>query len=100
MAEEAQHDRPIRRVALAGEGERAVQGNPYPESSSGGRFLPVALRKQLEKSAGRRHRPHRVGRGRTDADLEYVENAQKHLTRYPRFGISIFPSVSYRLAGL
>ena len=85
VAEEAEHDRPVRRVALAGEREGAVEVDPDPERSPEWRSFLESIREQLEKGAGRRHRPHRVGRGRADTDLEDVEYAEKHLVReHPR----------------
>ena len=84
VAKQTEHDRPIRRVAPAGECEGAVEVDPDPERSPEWRSFPESIREQLEKGAGRRHRPHRVGRGRTDTDLEDVEYAEKHRVReYP-----------------
>ena len=78
VAEQAQHDRPVRRVALSGEGQRAVEGDAHAQPRLRGRSGPARLGEQLEKGGGGGHRPHGVGRGRTDAHLEDVEDAQEH----------------------
>ena len=78
VAEQAQHHRPVCRVALAGEGKRAMEGDAEPQPCVR-RWVRVGLLdKQAEKGPGRRHRPHRVGRGRADADLEDIEDAKEH----------------------
>jgi hypothetical protein len=65
-------------MPLAGEGERAVQrtGEPAQLPRAGFLFPPTAQVVEKPRSGG--HRPHRVGRGRADADLEDVEDAQEH----------------------
>ncbi len=71
---QSQQDRPIRAVATAGQGEGGVE-------------FRGELRRALEQSAGgqvhheaarRVHRTHGVGTGRSNADLEDVQNAQHH----------------------
>ena len=95
VAEKAEHDRPVRRMALPGIGERTVEGDPHSKPRLRRRIPPPPFREQLEKGAGRRHRPHRVRRGRTDSDLEDVEDAEKHVLRLSRIGVSIVWSARY-----
>ena len=78
MAEQAEHDRPVGGVALAGEGQRAVQRDPDAQPGLGRRIVSESVRKQRHKGRGRGHRSHRVGGGRADADLEELEDAQDH----------------------
>jgi hypothetical protein len=59
-------------MAHPGEGERAVQ--------RGAQAVCAERRgaQEIEKAPRRHHRPHRVRRGRADADLEHLEDGQEH----------------------
>ena len=37
---------------------------------------------QIEEHSPSHHRPHRMGRGRTDPNFEHVKNGQKHARTY------------------
>ena len=73
LAGERQRDRAVGAVALAGEGERAVQADRQPARSAGERAEIL-----LDETARGHHRPDRVRARRADADLEDVEDAEKH----------------------
>ena len=62
VAEQAQHDRPVRRMALAGESQRAVERDADAQPCVGRRLFCALVRQQREEGPGRRHRPHGVGR--------------------------------------
>ena len=73
LARKPQNHRPVGAVALAGEGERAMQRDG---EAPGGRERCRGRR--VEKAPCGHHRPHRVGARRPDADLEHVEDGEKH----------------------
>ena len=77
-AGEAEHHRPVGGVALAGEGEAAVQPAAEPRRRAGARDAVGARAQRVEEAAGGQHRPDRVRRRRPDADLEDVEDAEEH----------------------
>src|SRR5262249_7336398 len=77
VALEAEHDRPVRAVAPAGEPEATEQLDLH---ARGGRELAV----RVEAPGGPARRPHRADRvraRRTDADLEDVEHRDMHGTK-------------------
>ena len=69
---QAQDHGPVGGMADAGEGQRSVQRRAQTGHVEGrGAQL-------VQEPRGGHHRAHRVRRGRADADLEHVEDAQKH----------------------
>ena len=77
-AGEAEDHRPVGGVALAGEGEAAVQPAAEPDGVARARDALGAGAQRGEEPAGGDHRPHRVRGGGPDADLEDVEDAEEH----------------------
>ena len=77
-AGEAEDDRAVGGMALAGEGEAAVQPAAEPRRLAGAGDAVGAGAQRVEEAPGRHHRPHRVRGGRADADLEDVEDAEEH----------------------
>ena len=74
LAAQAQDDRLVGVMALAGQRQRAVERGLDP-----GGALEQAVGLELAQEAlGGAHRPHRVRAGRADADLEQVERAERH----------------------
>ena len=71
LAGQAEQDGAVGGVALAGQGERAVELRQDPFGALQHRFL----RQRLDKAARGRHRPHRVRARGADPDLEEVEDA-------------------------
>src|SRR6185437_9487004 len=71
---ETHEHRAVGPVAEAGQGERAVKTHRH---LLGCRQQPVALQAQGELVRGA-HGPHGVRAGRPDADLENIEDAQRH----------------------
>ena len=71
---EADQHRPVRAVAKAGQGERAVQARG---DLPGCRQEPIALQAERELVCGA-HRSHGMGARRPDADLEDIEDTQRH----------------------
>ena len=77
-AGEAEDHRPVGGVALAGEGEAAVQPAAEARRRAGAGDAVRAGAQRGEEAAGGDHRPHRVRGGGADADLEDVEDAEEH----------------------
>src|SRR5690606_5171309 len=74
FAFETEQHRLVAAVALAGGAEGTVQLD-----TDACRGAEQALAAQaVDEARGGTHRPHRVRAGRTDADLEQVENAEGH----------------------
>jgi hypothetical protein len=71
LARKAEQDGAVGGVALAGQGERAVEVDLDPRGPS----EPACVAQPLDKAAGGRHRSHSVRGGWTDPDLEEVEDA-------------------------
>ncbi|MND50539.1 hypothetical protein D3C80_415110 [compost metagenome] len=85
FAHQAENDRPARSMPDAGEGERAMQRSLKGGNMRTGGTRPVVGQDEVEKPVGRRHRPHRVGTRRADADLENVEDGEKHGSLQSRY---------------
>ncbi len=77
-AREAEDHRAVGGVALAGEGEAAVEPRAEPGRLAGAGNPVGAAAQEVEEPPRRDHRPHGVARGRPDPQLEDVEDAQKH----------------------
>ena len=73
-AQQAQRHGAIGGMALPCKSQRAVQGRADGRCTGAGGMLP----QETEELACRRHRSHRVRGRRPDADLEDVEDAEKH----------------------
>ena len=74
IAFEAEQDRAIGAVPVAGQGQRAIDlRRDLVDASAAATSLEV-----VRERAGGVHRPHRVGARRADADLEDVEDAEVH----------------------
>ena len=75
LARQAEQDRAVGGVALAGQGERAVKVDADLRDA----LQQPAFTQALDKAAGGRHRSHRVRAGWTDPDLEEVEDAANQI---------------------
>ena len=75
LARQAEQDRAVGGVALAGQGERSVEVDADLRDAL---QQPVGTQ-PLDKAAGGRHRSHRVRAGWTDPDLEEVEDAANQI---------------------
>ena len=73
LARKRERNRAVGAVALAGEGERAVQAD-----ASAGALSPASGEAPPRRSGGRHHRPDGVRARRADADLEDIEDAEEH----------------------
>ncbi|CRQ25071.1 hypothetical protein PAERUG_E16_London_17_VIM_2_04_14_00120 [Pseudomonas aeruginosa] len=82
LALQAEQYRLVAAVALAGGAERAVQ---LDLDAGSGLQQPLAPQ-PLGKARGGTHRPHGVGAGRPDADLEQIEDTQGHARLRLRIG--------------
>ena len=71
FAGKAEDHRLVDGVALAGEGERAIERDRHP----GDARQKAALAETRGEGGGGLHRPDRMRRGRADADLEQFEDA-------------------------
>ena len=80
-AGEAEDHRAVGGVALAGEGEAAVQAAAEARRRPGAGDAVVARAQRREETARRHHRSHGVRGGGPDADLEDVEDAEEHGSR-------------------
>ena len=64
----------------SGKGKRAVEAHLERGDLDASGAWPVAILQLGKKSIGGGHRPHGVGTGGTDPDLEDVENRKEHCT--------------------
>src|SRR5690606_12550991 len=75
---QSEHHGTIRGMADAGKGERAMQADGDARNLRPRRSRPVTAADFAQETFGRHHRSHRMRTGRSDTDLEKVEDRKEH----------------------